>query len=446
MNTEPGDEGGGPRNVGQPEELGSLLTSRQGRLAVWGLGYIGSSTAEAFTQVGIDVVGYDPDPGRIAVLRARQGQAETAYAASSNVDDVLQADCCVHMVAVPTEREGEPYNGALLNVFTEIARGIAEGAMRHTCPLVVIEATLTPGTTEELILPLLAEKGIVLGRDIWVGLAPRRDWFLAEGYGLRELDRIYCGVDAPSTAAVRSALSLVNDVLHPAPSHLEGELVKCVENAYRHMDITLANELSLAFPHVDMVEVLRLAGTKWNIGTYHPSFGTGGYCIPLSSRYLLAGAKHPEELGLLRQAIHTDDRMRLLVADAVRSNSPIVILGIAYKGGIKVDILSPARAIVNRLLECGAEVTVHDPMYTDDEIEKLFGPGVTTDNVAAALRRAHVVLVIPDHPEFIDSLYIDALNHPRPDGVRIIDNHGVFASVHWGDHVQYSRAGGEGWL
>lgn len=424
--------------------MGAGLAAREARLAVWGLGYIGSSTAEAFAAAGVDVIGYDPDSERVAVLRA--SQADKKFAVSSAVAAVLHDDCRVHMIAVPTEREGEPFNGALVSVFTDLAHAIADGPLSGTCPLVVIESTLPPGTTEEVLFPLLVKHGLTIGRDLLVGLAPRRDWFLAEGYGLRELDRIYSGVDDLSAIAVRDVLALVNDVLHQAPSHLEGELVKCVENAYRHMDITLANELSLAFPHVDMVEVLRLAGTKWNIGTYHPSFGTGGYCIPLSSRYLITGARHPQELGLLRRAVETDDRMRILVADAVRSRPPVVILGIAYKGGIKVDILSPAKAIVQRLLEHGVEVTVHDPMYTNEEIEKLLGVGVTTDDVAGALRAARTVLIIPDHPEFTDSLYMEALNHPREGGLRVIDNHGVLAAATWADHVKYSRAGGENWL
>ena len=106
------------------------------------------------------------------------------------------------------------------------------------------------------MLPVLRQRGLEAGVDLLIGLAPRRDWFLAEGFGLRELDRIYSGTDPQSTLATHDVLGLVNDVLHQAPSHREGELVKCVENAYRHMDITLANELTLAFPDVDMVEVL----------------------------------------------------------------------------------------------------------------------------------------------------------------------------------------------
>lgn len=426
-----------------PVSYSLLLQRRSARLVVWGLGYIGHSTAEAFADADVDVVGFDPDTGRIAALRAEPRPGLTV---SDDVTSVLEADCLVHMVAVPTECDGEPYNGNLVNVFETIANAVAQGRLTGRCPLVVVESTLTPGTTESVLLPLFRQRGLELGVDLLIGLAPRRDWFLAEGFGLRELDRIYSGTDLRSALATLDVLGLVNDVLHRAPGHREGELVKCVENAYRHMDITLANELSLAFPDVDMVEVLRLAGTKWNIGTYHPSFGTGGYCIPLASRYLIRGAQHPEELGLLRRTIETDDRMRMLVADAARARPPVVVLGVAYKGGVKVDILSPAHAIVQRLRANGVDLVVHDPMYSDEDLDRVVGPGLTTDDVAAALRAARTVLVIPDHPEFLEPFYLDAINHPRADTLVVIDNHGLLQDVTWADHVVYRRAGGQRWL
>ncbi len=418
------------------------LSDGRGRLAVWGLGYIGLSTATAFADVGVQVVGFDPAEQRVRSLTG----INSRIAVSSEATDVLAADCCVHMIAVPTEREGEPFDGALSSVIADIAASLTKGDLRGTCPLVIIESTLTPGTTDELLLPILAEHGLKVGRDLLVGLAPRRDWFLAEGYSLRELDRVYGGVEARSAAATRAVLGLVNNILHQARTHHTCELVKCVENAFRHMDITLANELTLAYPDVDMVEVLRLAGTKWNIGTYHPSFGTGGYCIPLASRYLIRGAEHPEYLGLLRRTVETDDQMRLLVADAVRARPPVVILGVAYKGGIKVDILSPAKSIARSLRDRSVPVVVHDPLYDNAEIDGLLGPGLTTDDLPGALRSARSVLVIPDHSEFTGPEYVNNINYPREETLIVLDNHGVLADVAWADHVIYKRAGNKRWL
>ncbi|GAB2919499.1 UDP binding domain-containing protein [Streptomyces heilongjiangensis] len=419
-----------------------LVTGRRAS-CVWGLGYIGWSTVEALRAEDIRVLGYDVSTERVAALRHSEGPG---LKVTDGREQALTDDIAVHFVCVPTERQAEPYSDALLDVFTSICRATAARPRSGTPPLVIIESTLTPGTVEQLLLPVAVDAGLVLGRDLLLALAPRRDWFLAEGYGLRDLDRVYGGVNDASATAAYEVLSLMCNTLHRARGHLEAELVKCVENSYRHLEITLANQLTLGYPHVDMVEVLRLAGTKWNIGTYHPSFGTGGYCIPLSSRYLLRGAAHPEELSLLSQAVETDTRMRSLVAESV-ADGPVVILGLAYKGGIKVATLSPTIRIAEELTRLGVPFSVHDPMYTDEEIEALLGAGTAAPDLATAIRGAATVLIVPDHPEFRGEPFLGLLTEERKSPLLILDNHGVLADhPSWPERVTYRRAGNPLWL
>ena len=104
---------------------------------------------------------------------------------------------------------------------------------------------------------------------------------------------------------------------HEASSYKVSEMVKSVENAYRHMDITLANQLSIAFPKDNIREVLKLVGTKWNVEAFHPGIGAGGYCIPLSSRYILSQVKDANKLSLLRETVKTDDGMSKLIANSI---------------------------------------------------------------------------------------------------------------------------------
>ncbi|MEU6312348.1 UDP binding domain-containing protein [Streptomyces sp. NPDC047014] len=429
-----------------PDYRADLVAGRT-TACVWGLGHIGWSTVEALRAEGVAVVGYDIDPARAEQRRAvASGPAGPAARVTSDQALALAENVAVHFVAVPTEREAEPFSGALVEVFSAI---VADTAARRPDrpPLVIVESTLTPGTVEELLLPIIASAGLAPDTDLLLALAPRRDWFLAEGYGLRDLDRIYCGVAARSADAARDVLGLMCDTLHRAPSHIEGELVKCVENAYRHVEITLANQLSLAYSHVDMVEVLRLAGTKWNIGTFHPSFGTGGYCIPLSSRYLLRGAADASRLSLLSEAVDTDMRMRGLVAEAIAPRGPVLVLGLAYKGGIKVATLSPTVRITEELRRLGTEFSVHDPMYSAEEIEALLGPGTAATDLARAFREASTVLVVPDHPEFRGEPYLSLLDEPREQPLLVLDNHGVWDDDReWPAHVAYRRAGGISWL
>ena len=99
--------------------------------------------------------------------------------------------------------------------------------------------------------------------------------------------------------------------LHKASTHKVAEMVKSFENCYRHVDNALANQLSRAFPHENIRETLKLGGTKWNIGTFYPGFGSGGYCIPLSSKYVISGAKKKNELSILKETIKTDTIINL---------------------------------------------------------------------------------------------------------------------------------------
>jgi len=149
--------------------------------------------------------------------------------------------------------------------------------------------------------------------------------------------------------------------------------VKSVENAYRHVEIALANQLSLAYPNLNMTEVLRLVATKWNVGLYHPSFGTGGYCIPLSSKYVISGAERPEYLTILRETIESDANLPLLVADQIadRGFKKVGILGLSYKGDLRVHVLSPTIRIARRLREKGVQVKVNDPYYSSEQIRSL---------------------------------------------------------------------------
>ncbi|MGC5014973.1 UDP binding domain-containing protein [Streptosporangium sp. DT93] len=429
---------------GEPPELyREALLGGHAAACVWGLGHIGWSTATALSAEGVRVVGYDTSPSRVARLTG-EGVPETVTV-SHDRRRALEPDILVHFIAVPTERHAEPYTEALLDVLSAVAAATA-ARRGQPPPLVVVESTITPGTVETLLLPLLRRAGLTPDVDLLLALAPRRDWFTAEGYGLREVDRVYGGAGPRSADAAFAVLSVLCDTLHRASGHVAGELVKCVENAYRHLEITLANQLSLAFPSVDMVEVLRLAGTKWNIGTFHPSFGTGGYCIPLSSRYLLQGAEEVGELSLLRQAVETDDRMRVLVAEAVAGHGPVLILGLAYKGGIKVCTHSPTVRIAAELARSGVPFSVHDPLYDGDEIERELGPGTAARDLTAAVRGAGTVLVVPDHPEFRGEPYATLLREERETTLSILDNHGVLAGQEWPAHVGYRRAGNAAWL
>lgn len=381
------------------------------KVGVWGTGYIGFSTMANFAANGVACLGIDViqsivdtiNQGRIPIPNLEYWLGfpveplvkSGMMRATTNWKDLINKEIAVHMIAVPTEKDDKPWDDALIDVTKKIST-IADRKMDEA-PLVIIESTLTPNRTDEVVIPLLKGKGLKIGEDIHVGVAPRRDWFISPEKNLKNLPRIVGGTTPKTTEMVIDVLGIVCDRLVPAPDHRHAEIVKSIENAYRHVEITLANQLSLAFPDIDMTEVLRLVGTKWNIGVFHPSFGTGGYCIPLSSKYVLSGAKRSDALTILRATVETDEQMPIIVAEhlAKKGVKRVGILGLAYKSDLKVHTLSPTLRIVPHLRAKGVEVKVNDPYYSEEEIRRIVG--TETFAFPEGLREFDAVVIVAAH-------------------------------------------------
>ena len=439
-----------------------LLLSGEAKLGVWGLGYVGFSTMANFAVNGVTCVGTDVSRDTVEAVNAGQVPVRNLdewlgfpvkplvdsgmMKATLNWSDLIDNGVAVHMVAVPTEKGDEPWDGALIDVTEKIAENDPPASDIQR-PLIIIESTLTPNRTDEVVIPRFERAGLKVGRDILLGVAPRRDWFVNRGMSLKSLPRIVGGTSPEATEAMIDVLSIVCDHLVPAPDHRHAELVKSVENAYRHMDITLANQLSLAFPNVNMTEVLRLVGTKWNLETYHPSFGTGGYCIPVSSKYLLQGAERSGELTLLKAAIETDCSMPFRVADCLIKHGAknVGILGLAYKGDLKVHTLSPTLKIVKHLRANKIHVKVHDPYYSADEIKRIVGVG--TFAFPDGLREFDAVVIVARHRAY-RSLPDAAIIRNLGDCKLVLDNlEETWSRIDWSVlDIEYHVAGDKNWL
>ena len=304
----------GPFNM----ELKKALLSGNKRIGVWGVGHIGYSTMSNYAERGVKCLGYDVDAKKVAQIN--QGEIpifamdywlgfdpkflylQGIAGVTLDSREMIAADISVHFICIPTEQGGKPFLEPLEQVCLKIAQGIKENPQDEP-PLIIIESTLTPSTTDKWVIPLFVAEGLTVGQDVLIGCAPRRDWFSGSDKSLRTLPRVFGGTDEGTSAKIEQVLSIVCETLIPAPDHMHAEMVKSIENAYRHTEVALAFELSRAYPNLDMRTVLELVGTKWNVGTFYPSFGVGGYCIPLSSHYVIQGAQHPEELKLLQKEL-----------------------------------------------------------------------------------------------------------------------------------------------
>ena len=441
--------------------LRKKLLNGERKLGVWGAGYIGFSTMANFALNGASCVGTDISESVVEAINAgrvpvpnmeywlgfpvealvRSGMIR----ATTNWKDLINDKIAVHMIAVPTEKGDQPWDDALIDVVKKMST--VRDVRMNEPPLVVIESTLTPNKTNEVVIPIFEQGGLRVGEDIHVGVAPRRDWFISPEKNLKTLPRIVGGTTPKTTQMMIDVLGIACDRLIAAPDHRHAEIVKSIENAYRHVEITLANQLSLAFPDMDMVEVLKLVGTKWNIGTFHPSFGTGGYCIPLSSKYVLSGSRRRDFLTILRAAIETDEQMPTLVAEHLvkRGAKRVGILGLAYKGDLKVHTLSPTLKIVPHLRKNGVEVKVHDPYYSEDEIKQIVGTG--TFSFPQGLKEFDVIVIVAGHRAYKsvpDSMILENLGKCR----LVVDNvEEAWRRIDFSKlGIEYHVAGDRDWL
>ncbi|MDA2915358.1 nucleotide sugar dehydrogenase [Nitrospinae bacterium AH_259_B05_G02_I21] len=442
------------------ESYKTLLVQGEAKLGIWGIGYLGYSNMATFASNGVRCIGYDIKTKRVDRINAgevpidqmahwlgfevKPMMANELIYATKDWTELISPEVIAHLICIPTEREGRPYLAILEDTIHKLCTYREVATARP--PLVIIESTLTPNTVEQVVLPIIAEAGLEPGKSLLLGVAPRRDWFTHAGMTLRSLDRVVGGTDPESTRQTVSVLSIVSKKIHTAPDHQHAEIVKSVENAYRHMNITLANQLTLAYPGVNMTEVLRLVGTKWNIEMYHPSFGAGGYCIPVSSQYVLDGASRPECLTLMSQTVEADARMAEIVADSVirRGSQRVGILGLSYKGGLKVHILSPTLRLVELFKEVGIPVKVEDPFYSTEEIRTILG--VETFTMPEGLSEFDTLLIVADHRQYACIPHGRLLENLQSCRL-VLDNVGIWGEVDFSSlPLKYYRVGSEWWL
>ena len=433
----------------------NLLKSKKFKIAVWGTGYIGLSTMVYFSKKKIRCVGYDVNKEKIKKINSGviplpdlkswfgfdiKGLVKQNYLkATSNYKDLITDDFLVHFIAIPTEKNGKPYYKPLMNVLSCISK-INRGSKNP--PIVIVESTLAPKVSDKKIIPFFKKKNLTVGKNILLSIAPRRDWFIEGGKNLESLDRVYGSTDEKSAKVARDVLSIVCKKLHLASSYKVSEMVKSVENAYRHMDITLANQLSLAFPKDNIREVLKLVGTKWNLETFHPGIGAGGYCIPLSSRYILSQVKSVNKLSLLRETIKTDDGMSRFIANSIASKGlrKIGVLGLSYKGDLKVSVLSKVIPLVKSLLKKKLTVKLFDPYFSNKEIYDAVK--VKTFNFPKDLSTFDCLIVTVDHKQF--KIKKKILEKYLKKCKLIIDHDGAWKKYNFKNN--YHLSGDHGWL
>jgi UDP-N-acetyl-D-glucosamine dehydrogenase len=405
--------------------LEERLERRDARITVVGQGYVGLPLAMRAAELGFTVTGYDTAVGRIEALRAGTSYVEdvsseqlrraidSGYHAST--DPAVVAGFDVAVITVPTPlRDGVPDLSFIETAASDLVPHLRPGV------LVVLESTTYPGTTEELLRPALEHSGLRAGADFFLGYSPERVDPGNAKWSLTNTPKVVSGVDADSLAAVTAFYSRIVDTVVPVGSTAEAELVKLLENTFRHVNIALVNELAMFARDlgVDIWNAVDAAATKgFGFMPFTPGPGVGGHCLPVDPSYLAWRVErrlgHRFRFVELANEVnggmpdYVVRRAQALLNDNGRSvkGSRVLLIGLAYKAGTSDWRESPATIVAQRLSELGAEVRAHDAHVPDGAG---LGPEVKrVDCSVDELEAADLVVVLTAHEDLPYDLIAD---------------------------------------
>jgi UDP-N-acetyl-D-glucosamine dehydrogenase len=375
-------------------ELKSKIEQRKARVAVIGMGYVGLPLALLYSEQNFPVTGFDIDERKVSTLNAGgsyifritvpeiQRARSQGLSATSDYSRLQQMDVVIICVPTPLNEYHEPD----LSYITGTAQSIAP----HLQPgqLVILESTTYPGTTEEVLIPILekgnqkglkASRGNANGKSFFVAFSPEREDPGNQTVARRDIPKVVGGLDQQASELACALYGAIFNRTVPVSSPAAAEMTKLLENIYRCVNIALVNELKLLSLRMglDIWEVIEAASTKpFGFHPFYPGPGLGGHCIPVDPFYLSWKAKewdfHTRFIELAGE-INTNMPYHVLesVGKALNQHkkalngSKILVLGVAYKKDIDDLRESPALTIIELLQKDGAQVSYNDPYFPE---------------------------------------------------------------------------------
>ena len=435
-----------------------MLLSGDAKLGIWGIGYLGYSDLAKYVTNGIRCVVSDYNPERLMRLQSEflpsdillgyLGHVQKSSNISINIEirnnyqELIDRDILVHIMSVPTQSESTPSNKWIMEAL-RIFVGI-KYLRQAIPPLLIIESSLIPGTLDRLILPFLKENGLIPGENIMVGICSRTDWFDENGR-LSDTPRIVSEVTANEVDVVAEVMDIIGADVIKTSDYRIAELLKSVENSYLQMGITMANQLAMAFPDLDIQETLRLASIRSKIPLFRPGFGTGGYDVPSAAQYVMEGANLPEYLSVFRETNYADLSMPKMIADVILRNKVehVGFLGISYKSNIKVAAMSPALRVIDSLKGKVSKIMCYDPFYSEDEIRDVIG--LDSFVFPDELCDFDAVVITVGHRDF-RRISWSSLKEKLKNCSLVMDNMGIWKNKKWDEtRVSYRQVGTPGW-
>lgn len=398
------------------EQFKQKIQDREIKIAVVGLGYVGLPLVVEFAQKGFSVLGIDIDTDRIEKLKKKESYItdisdkdlreiieKKRFSAADNFESLNQIDCIFICVPTPLKRKYLPNISFIKDAVSAISKNIKKDA------LIILESTTYPGTTEEVILPILESGGHKHGKDFYLCFSPERIDPGNEHFPLRKIAKVIGGIDKEASERGRLIYETIIENVVTVSSTRVAECVKLLENTFRIVNIGLIDELAMMAHkmNVDIWEIIEAAKTKpFGFMPFYPGPGVGGHCIPKDPLYLYWKAKHfGFKSRFIKLSSDVINHMPLYVVDRVfdlltRSKkdpqkSKILVMGATYKKDIKDLRKSPAIDIINILIKKKVAVSYHDPI-----VPYLKFGGIDLDSIELSkngLKKFDCVLIATDH-------------------------------------------------
>src|SRR2546421_3320807 len=405
------------------DELINLIKDKHARVGVIGLGYVGLPLATEFAGKGLRATGFEVDATKVAKINSgesyigdvksesiKQNVDAGRLSATTDFGELKDCDAIIVCVPTPLRKTKEPDVSYILAAAEQIQKYLRRGQ------LIILESTTYPGTTDEVLLPMLEETGLKLDEDFLLAFSPERVDPGNPQFQTHNIPKVVGGVTDDSTEAAACLYSQIVNEVHAVTSARVAEAAKLLENTFRAVNIGMANEMArLCYAlNIDTWEVIRAAATKpFGFMPFDPGPGIGGHCIPLEPHYLSWKARqHGFDSRFIGLAEEVNSRMPehvvQLVSDGfdddqkAMNGARVLLLGVAYKKDIDDVRESPALSIIDRLRSKGCEVRYHDPFISelnfDDAHTASSGkPLASVQLDDQEIRASDCIVIITDH-------------------------------------------------
>ncbi len=428
------------------KDLENRIRKKSAAISVVGLGYVGLPLALAFAEAGFQLFGIDSEQKRVNKInrgisylldiqseQLKKLVKDGLFKATSEGTALRRADIIIICVPTPLTKTKEPDLTYIIEATNQIARYLRAG---H---LVILESTTYPGTTREVVLPILESTGLKVGVDYFLAFSPERIDPGSRNFTIRNTPKVVGGMEPNATKLAALLYSRVSDKVIEVSTPEVAEMDKVFENVFRSVNIAMVNELAKLCEkmNISVWEVIKAASSKpFGYMPFYPGPGVGGHCIPLDPYYLASKAReynfHTRFIELAAEINETmPEYIITRITEALNTKNKstkgakVLLLGITYKKDIEDLRESPALRIIELLVEKGTDVNYHDPYVTEIKIKNKILKSIKLDK--KELGSCDCVVITADHS------YYD-LNFIANSSKLILDTRGCTLSLK-ADHI-----------